>query len=244
MSAGATRASSGGFVSTGRLPAAETVAALVEEAHARFRANTEGAVSDVYPTLARSPADWLRPLRRRDERRGPRRGRLGHALHHHERLEAVRLRARLRRRSDPTPRGKKSASTPPASPSTRWRRSSATRTAAPIRWSIPAPSRRRASSRARRSRRAGLFSATASSRFAGRALALDEEVLACALKSNARNRAIGQLLQSYGRIEGDPADALELYTRQCSLNVTAKGSRRHGRDAGRRRGQSADQGAA
>ena len=46
--------------------------------------------------------------------------------------------------------------------------------------------------------------------------------LACALASNARNRAIAQLLQSYGRIEGDPAEALELYTRQCSLNVTAK----------------------
>ncbi len=59
------------------------------------------------------------------------------------------------------------------------------------------------------------------SRFAGRALALDEEVLACALASNARNRAIGHLLQAYGRIAGDPADALELYTRQCALNVTA-----------------------
>ena len=43
----------------------------------------------------------------------------------------------------------------------------------------------------------------------------------CALASNARNRAIGHLLQAYGRIAGDPADALELYTRQCALNVTA-----------------------
>ncbi len=60
------------------------------------------------------------------------------------------------------------------------------------------------------------------SRCAGRTLQLDEEVLACALASNARNRAITQLLQSYGRIEGDAAEALELYTRQCSLNVTAR----------------------
>ena len=65
------------------------------------------------------------------------------------------------------------------------------------------------------------FLADGLSRFAGHALELDEEVLACALASNARNRAIVQLLQSYGRIAGDPVEALELYTRQCSLNVTA-----------------------
>ncbi len=46
-----------GFVSTGRLPASETVAALVDEAHARFRDNSEGAFSDVFPTLARAPAE-------------------------------------------------------------------------------------------------------------------------------------------------------------------------------------------
>jgi glutaminase len=39
---------------------------------------------------------------------------------------------------------------------------------------------------------------------------------------NYRNQGIARLLQSYGRIYLDPAEATDLYTRQCSLNVTAK----------------------
>jgi glutaminase len=42
------------------------------------------------------------------------------------------------------------------------------------------------------------------------------------LESNSRNRAIGQLLHNYGRIALEPAEAIELYTRQCSLSVTAR----------------------
>jgi glutaminase len=59
------------------------------------------------------------------------------------------------------------------------------------------------------------------SRFAGRALKIDDAVFASAMSGNSRNQAIGQLLHFYGRIAIDPADAVELYTRQCSLNVTA-----------------------
>jgi glutaminase len=60
------------------------------------------------------------------------------------------------------------------------------------------------------------------SRFAGRALSLNDDVFASATESNSRNRAIGQLLRSYGRLPIEPHDAIDLYTRQCSLNVTAK----------------------
>ena len=35
-------------------------------------------------------------------------------------------------------------------------------------------------------------------------------------------RAIARLLQSFGRIYIDPAEATDLYTKQCSLNVSAK----------------------
>jgi glutaminase len=59
-------------------------------------------------------------------------------------------------------------------------------------------------------------------RFAGRALDLNEAVFASASRSNSRNQAIGQLLLNYGQIAIEPDDAVELYTRQCSLNVTAK----------------------
>src|SRR6185436_189906 len=45
------------FVSTGHLPDAATVTALLTETHERFASNTDGANSDVYPALARVPAD-------------------------------------------------------------------------------------------------------------------------------------------------------------------------------------------
>jgi glutaminase len=60
------------------------------------------------------------------------------------------------------------------------------------------------------------------SQFAGRRLALNEEVYASAVETNFRNRGIAQVLQSVGRIYLDPAEATELYTRQCSLNVSAR----------------------
>ena len=60
------------------------------------------------------------------------------------------------------------------------------------------------------------------SRFAGRTLPLNDEVYASASETNYRNQGIARLLQSYGRIYLDPAEATDLYTKQCSLNVTAK----------------------
>jgi glutaminase len=60
------------------------------------------------------------------------------------------------------------------------------------------------------------------SRFAGRALSVNEEVYVSASETNYRNRSIARLLQSYGRIYMDPAQAVDLYTRQCALNVSAK----------------------
>ena len=60
------------------------------------------------------------------------------------------------------------------------------------------------------------------SRFAGRALALNDEIYASASETNFRNQSIARLLQSYGRVYMDPADAVDLYTRQCSLDVTAR----------------------
>ena len=60
------------------------------------------------------------------------------------------------------------------------------------------------------------------SRFAGRTLPLNEEVYASASETNYRNQALARLLQSFGRIFIDPAQATDLYTKQCSLNVSAK----------------------
>ena len=60
------------------------------------------------------------------------------------------------------------------------------------------------------------------SRFAGRTLPLNKEVYASATATNFRNQSIARLLQSYDRIYIEPAEATDLYTRQCSLNVSAK----------------------
>ncbi len=60
------------------------------------------------------------------------------------------------------------------------------------------------------------------SKFAGRALRLNDEVYACASQTNFRNRAIARMLESFDRIYCDPDEALDLYTRQCCLNVTAR----------------------
>lgn len=60
------------------------------------------------------------------------------------------------------------------------------------------------------------------SRFAGHPLALNDEVYESASATNYRNQSIARLLQSFGRIDMDPAEATDLYTKQCSLNVTAK----------------------
>jgi glutaminase len=60
------------------------------------------------------------------------------------------------------------------------------------------------------------------SRFAGRALPLNDEVYESASATNFRNQSLARMLQSFGRIYMDPAEAVDLYTKQCSLNVTAK----------------------
>lgn len=60
------------------------------------------------------------------------------------------------------------------------------------------------------------------SRFAGRDLHMDEEVYRSESETNHRNRAISRLLYSYGSITSDPREAVELYTRQCSLSVTVE----------------------
>ncbi|WP_214403416.1 glutaminase A [Pseudonocardia lacus] len=59
------------------------------------------------------------------------------------------------------------------------------------------------------------------SAFAGRDLVLDEAVHRSATASNHHNRALGRLLHEIGVLECDPEEAVELYTRQSCLAVTA-----------------------
>ena len=66
------------------------------------------------------------------------------------------------------------------------------------------------------------FIADGLSRFAGRQLALDGEVYRSASETNFVNRSIANLLESRGALSGDPLDAVDLYTRQSCLAVSAR----------------------
>lgn len=59
------------------------------------------------------------------------------------------------------------------------------------------------------------------SAFAGRELALDEELYAQVSATNFRNREITAALQGQGALACAPEDALDLYSRQSSLDVSA-----------------------
>jgi glutaminase len=60
------------------------------------------------------------------------------------------------------------------------------------------------------------------SRFAGRELTLDTEVYESEAATNLRNRGIAKLLEGYGRMYFDALQATDVYTRQCSLGVSAR----------------------
>lgn len=59
------------------------------------------------------------------------------------------------------------------------------------------------------------------SAFAGRELEIDHGVYESESATNLRNRGIAHLLEGYGRLYCDPDEATDVYTRQCSLLVSA-----------------------
>ncbi|HET6278058.1 MAG TPA: glutaminase A [Candidatus Polarisedimenticolia bacterium] len=58
--------------------------------------------------------------------------------------------------------------------------------------------------------------------FAGRPLAVNQEVFKSESDTNQRNQAIGYLMYAYGYIKAEPMRATDIYTEQCSVNVNAK----------------------
>ena len=57
---------------------------------------------------------------------------------------------------------------------------------------------------------------------AGRQLSVLQDVYKSESDTNQRNQAIGALMLAYGYIKSNWQQAVDLYTRQCSLNVSAK----------------------
>jgi glutaminase len=58
--------------------------------------------------------------------------------------------------------------------------------------------------------------------FAGRELKVLMDVYESEAATNQRNQAIAMLMYAYGKIEDNPLQACDIYTRQCSLGVNAK----------------------
>jgi glutaminase len=58
--------------------------------------------------------------------------------------------------------------------------------------------------------------------FAGRKLAVNQEVFKSEADTNQRNQAIGYLMYAYGYIKDNPMQATDIYTEQCSVNVNAQ----------------------
>ena len=58
--------------------------------------------------------------------------------------------------------------------------------------------------------------------FAGRKLAVLEDVYKSEAETNQRNRAIAYLMYAYGHIHDNPLQATDIYTRQCSVGVNAR----------------------
>lgn len=209
-----------GYVSTGHLPAADDVTALVTDAYERFKGNTEGQNSQVYPALSRVPADLFGICVVGTSGRVYAVGDVEYEFSIMsvskpflfalicEVLGASEVRDRIGAN------------------------------ATGLAFNSLAAIERNVDGRTNPMVNSGAIATTSltpgdtleqkwefihagMSRFAGRELSLNQEVYDSASATNFRNQSIARLLQSYGRIYMDPAEATELYTRQCSLNVSA-----------------------
>jgi len=203
------------------MPGADNIAALVNEAHARFKSNTDGRNSQVYPALARVRSDLFGICVVGTT------GNIyaaGDAEHEFtimsvskpfifalvcDRLGAEEMRekvgvnatGRAFNSTEGVERGDDGRTNPMVN-------------AGAIATTSLVPGKTTASR--------WQFIHDGLSRFAGRTLPLNDEVYASASETNHRNQSLARLLQSYGRIYLDPAEAVDLYTKQCSLNVSAR----------------------
>lgn len=216
-----TSAKHGSYISTGHLPSPEQIQGLMAEVYERFKGNQEGANSDVYPALARVPRDLFGACVVATSGNEYSVGDSGYecAIMSVSKpfIFALVCQARGAERARQT-LGVNSTGLPfnslaavEGSPDGRTNpmvNSGAMATTS----MVPGTSLE--------SRRKFIHEGL--SRFAGRTLALNTEVYASAMQTNNRNQAIAQLLQSLGRIDLDPSETTDLYTWQCSLNVSAK----------------------
>ena len=209
------------FVSTGHLPDASTVTALLTQTHERFASNTDGANSDVYPALARVPAGLFGICLAATNGAVFEVGDTDVAFSIMsvskpfvfalvcQAIGATRAREQLGANATGLPfnsiaaieHSRDGRTNPMVNAGAIATTSLVPGTTVTDKWE---------------------FIHTGLTKFAARTLALNEEVYASASETNFRNQAIARVLQSYDRLSMEPAEATDLYTRQCSLNVTAR----------------------
>src|SRR5215470_3152711 len=209
------------YISTGHLPEPELVQRLVSEAHARFKSNSEGQNSQVYPALARVPSDLFGICVVGTSGRVYAAGDVDYPFSIMSVSKPFLFALVCERIGPDAAREKLGAS------------------ATGLAFNSLAAVERAVDGRTNPMVNAGAIATTSLvpgatadekwtfihdglSRFAGRTLPLNKEVYASASATNFRNRSIAQLLQSYDRIHCDPVLATDMYTRQCSLNVNAR----------------------
>jgi glutaminase len=210
-----------GYVSTGRLPPEQDVAALVDEAHRRYRDVGAGSVSDVYPALGRVVPGLYGICVASVDGRVHAAGDADVAFTIMsvakpftfalvcDVLGADEIQRRVGVNATGLPFNSLEAlrndedgrTNPMVNPGAIATASFAPGSSAAEKW---------------RWVRDGL------SRFAGRELELDEGTYASASATNHRNRELAAVLAERGRLGCEPVDALDVYTRQSCLHVTAR----------------------
>lgn len=209
------------FVSTGHLPPVEEVQKLVSEAYARFKSNTDGQNSDVYPALAKVPRDLFGICVVGTSGKVYAAGDIDfefsimsvskpfifalicQLIGHEE--------ARAKLGANATGYAFNSVAGIERMPDGR---TNPMVNAGAIATTSLVPGKTVADK--------WTFIHDGLSAFAGRKLPMNEEVLKSAQETNFRNRSIAQFLLSVNRMYCEPMEAVDLYTRQCSLNVSAK----------------------
>jgi glutaminase len=217
----ADRALEPALVSTGSLPTAAQVEALVAEAHERYREDASGATSSVYPALARADP-----------------GLFGVCV--------IGMSGNVYGTGDTEVEFSIMSVAKPfvfalvcdlLGPDEVWRRIGVNSTGLPF--DSLAAVERSADGRTNPMVNSGAIATTSLlpgatpedkwhflsdglSRFAARSLSIADDVYRSASETNMRNRSIAFLLRARDRIYCDPLEALDLYTRQSSLSVTAR----------------------
>jgi glutaminase len=208
------------FVSTGRLPRVEQVRSLVEEAHARFAPVDAGEPSDVYPALAdvRPDAFGISIASTRGEIVSA--GDAGEAFTIMSVAKPFTLALvcdalgpdEIRERIGVNATGHAFNSPEAITESVDGRTNPMVNPGAIATVSLvpgAGPDERRR------------FVLDGLSRFAGRALSVDDAVHRSASATNHVNRELAALLEARGRLYADLTDTIDLYTLQSCVSVTA-----------------------